>query len=77
MNDTYLANGGMFVPYQELEGPDAAARIDAYVRDLFESLGDRKSRMLFGTSCNWSPLGSYENLLSFFLAVRRYGQLRS
>ena len=75
MNDTYLANGGMFVPYQELTGPDAAGQIDTYVRDLFEFLGDRKSRMLFGTSCNWSPLGSYENLVAFLEAVKKYGTL--
>jgi hypothetical protein len=75
LDDTFLANGGMFVPYQELTGPDAARRIDAYVHELFESLGPRKRRMMFATSCNWSPLGPYENLVAFRDAVRRHGQL--
>lgn len=75
LDDGFLANGGMFVPYQELTGPDAARRIDTYVRELFESLGQRKSRMFFATSCNWSPLGPYENLVAFRDAVRKYGQL--
>jgi hypothetical protein len=31
--------------------------------------------MFFATSCNWSPLGPYENLVAFRDAVRKYGQL--
>jgi uroporphyrinogen-III decarboxylase len=75
MNDRYLMNGGMFVPFQELAGPDAAQEIDAYVRTLFASLGARKSRVLFATGCNWSPIAPVENLIAFRDAVRRYGNL--
>jgi len=75
MNDTYLVNGGMYVPYQELTGPTAAQQIDTFVHDLFESFGPLKNRVLFATGCNWSPLAPYENLVAFFEAVRKYGQL--
>jgi len=71
----YLATGGMFVPYQELEGEDAVIRINSYVRDLFAELGPAKARMIFSTSCNWSPLGSWKNLVAFRDAVIQYGML--
>ena len=71
----YLATGGMFVPYQELEGEDAQIRINSYVRDLFAELGPSKARMIFSTSCNWSPLGSWKNLVAFRDAVIQYGML--
>jgi len=65
----------MYVPYQELTGPTAAQQIDTFVHDLFESFGPLKNRVLFATGCNWSPLAPYENLVAFFEAVRKYGQL--
>jgi hypothetical protein len=69
----YLATGGMFVPYQELNTEDAAERINQYVCNLFAELGPAKSRLIFSTSCNWSPLGPWENLVAFRDAVRQYG----
>jgi len=71
----YIATGGMFVPYQELVGEDAITRINSYVRDLFAELGPAKARIFFSTSCNWSPLGSWKNLVAFRDAVLQYGML--
>ena len=71
----YLATGGMFVPYQELRGEDAVSRINDYVRNLFGELGPAKARLIFSTSCNWSPLGPWENLVAFRDAVQQYGSL--
>jgi uroporphyrinogen-III decarboxylase len=64
--------GGMSAPQQELYGPDAAAMIDHFVRELFASMGDKR-RFLFGSSCNTSPQTPYENLLNFRDAAWKYG----
>ncbi len=74
LSERLIVTGGMAAPQQELAGPRAAGQIDAYVRDLFASMGDKR-RFLFGSSCNTSPLTPYENLLSFRDAAWKYGQL--
>ena len=66
--------GGMTANEQEWTGPGTAERIDAFVRELFASLGDRH-RFLFGSSCNTSPNTPYENLLAFRDAAWKYGGL--
>ena len=66
--------GGMAAPQQELAGPHAAGQIDAYVRDLFASMGNKR-RFLFGSSCNTSPMTPYGNLLAFRDAAWKYGRL--
>jgi len=64
----------MAAPEQELAGPGAAGRLDAYVRELFASLGDKR-RFVFASSCNTSPRTPYENLLAFRDACWKYGRL--
>lgn len=66
--------GGMAPQEQILTGPTAGAQIDAYTRDLFASMGDKR-RFIFSSSCTTSPLCPYENLLAFRDAGLRYGQL--
>jgi uroporphyrinogen-III decarboxylase len=65
--------GGMAAPEQELDTPDAAERLDAYVCDTFASMGDMR-RFLFGSSCNTSPRTPYKNLLTFRDASWKYGR---
>lgn len=60
-SDKFIVCGGMAAPQQELRSAKAAAEIDAYVRDTFAALGDKR-RFLFGSSCNTSPLTPFENL---------------
>jgi uroporphyrinogen-III decarboxylase len=48
-------------------------RIDAFVRELFGSLGDRR-RFLFACGCNTSPHTPFENLLAFRDAAWKYGR---
>ena len=74
VSDRFIVCGGMAAPQQELRGANASAEIDAYVRDTFASLGDKR-RFLFGSSCNTSPLTPYENLIAFRDAAWRYGKL--
>jgi uroporphyrinogen-III decarboxylase len=74
LSERLIVCGGMAAPEQELAGPEAAQKIDAYVRDLFASMGDKR-RFLFGSSCNTSPMTPYENLLAFRDAAWTYGQL--
>jgi len=74
LNERLIVCGGMAAPEQELTGPDAAARIDAYVRDLFASMGDKR-RFVFGSGCNTSPRTPYSNLVAFRDAAWRYGKL--
>jgi hypothetical protein len=71
----YLVTGGMFVPYQELPEPDGSMKIRNYVRDLFNELGQSKDRLIFSTSCNWSPIAPWENLIAFRDAVMEFGTL--
>ncbi len=66
--------GGMAAPEQELDTPDAAERLDAYVRDTFASMGDLR-RFLFASSCNTSPRTPYQNLLAFRDAAWKYGRV--
>jgi hypothetical protein len=73
-SDQLIVCGGMDAPHQELRGAHASAELDAYVRDTFASMGDKR-RFLFGSSCNTSPLTPYENLISFRDAAWRYGKL--
>jgi len=74
LSDSLIVCGGMAAAQQELAGPDAAAQIDAYTRQLFQSMGDKR-RFLFGSSCNTSPRTPYENLLAFRDAAWAYGEL--
>ena len=74
LSEGLIVCGGMAAPQQELAGPRAADQIDAYVRGLFASMGDKR-RFLFGSSCNTSPMTPYENLLAFRDAAWKYGQL--
>ena len=74
LSEKLIVCGGMAAPEQELTGPDAGARIDAYVRDLFASMGD-KERFIFASSCNTSPRTPYANLVAFRDAARNYGRL--
>ena len=73
-SDQLIVCGGMDAPHHELRGAHASAELDAYVRDTFASMGDKR-RFLFGSSCNTSPLTPYENLISFRDAAWRYGKL--
>jgi len=75
MSDRLILCGGMTAVEQQWTGPDAATKIDAHVRDLFTSLGDRR-RFLFGSGCNTSPDTPYANLVAFRDAARKYGSLR-
>jgi hypothetical protein len=74
LSDRLIVCGGMAAPEQELQGPAAAERLDAYVRKAFASMGDMR-RFLFGSSCNTSPRAPYKNLLAFRDAAFRYGRL--
>ena len=74
LNDRLIVCGGMAAPEQELTGPGAAESLDAYVRALFASLGDKR-RFIFASSCNTSPLTPYENLVAFRDACWKYGGL--
>jgi hypothetical protein len=73
LSDQLIICGGMAAPEQEYAGPDAATHLDAYVRTLFTSLGDKR-RFLFGSSCNTSPRTPYGNMVAFRDAAWRYGQ---
>ncbi len=73
-SERLIVCGGMAAPQQELRGPGAAAELDAFVRETFAAMGDKR-RFLFGSSCNTSPLTPYANLLAFRDAAWRYGQL--
>ena len=64
----------MAAPEQELTGPDATARIGAYVATLFASMGDRR-RFIFASSCNTSPRAPYANLVAFRDAAWEHGKL--
>jgi hypothetical protein len=65
--------GGMTANEQEWHGTGTAERIDAFVRDLFGSLGDRR-RFLFASGCNTSPSAPFENLVAFRDAAWKYGR---
>ena len=72
-SDRLILCGGMTANEQEWTGPDTTERIDAFVRDLFASLGDRR-RFLFGSGCNTSPQTPFANLIAFQDSAKRYGQ---
>ena len=72
LSNELIICGGMAAPEQELRGPDTPEKIDAYVRDLFATMGEKK-RFLFGSSCNTSPATPLENLLVFRDAAWKYG----
>jgi len=74
LSDKLVVSGGMAAPEQELKGPDAAKRIDAYVRGLFASMGNRR-RFIFNSSCSTSPRTPYSNLVAFRDAAWKYGIL--
>jgi hypothetical protein len=74
LSERLVVCGGMAAPQQELNTPDAAERLDVYVRDLFAAMGDKR-RFLFASSCNTSPRTPYQNLLSFRDAAWKYGLL--
>ena len=74
LSDKLIICGGMAAPEQELVGLDAAQQIRAHVRQLFESMGDKR-RFLFGSSCNTSPRTPFENLLAFRDAAWEYGSI--
>jgi len=74
LDERLIICGGMAAPEQELTGPGTAERLDAYVRGLFGSLGDKR-RFVFGSSCNTSPRTPYENLLAFRDASWKYGKV--
>ncbi|MBI5650169.1 MAG: hypothetical protein HZC40_06970 [Chloroflexi bacterium] len=71
--DRFTVNGGMDVAHLEIE-EDAEARLHAYVRELFNSMGD-KSHFVFASSCTTSPLTPWENLVYLRDAAREYGQM--
>jgi hypothetical protein len=72
LNERLIVCGGMTVHEQEWTGPDAVARIDRHVRDLFASLGDKR-RFLFASGCNSSPRMPFENLIAFRNAALTHG----
>ena len=74
LSERLIVCGGMTAREQEWTGPDAGARIDRHVRDLFASLGDKR-RFLFASGCNSSPQMPFENLLAFRDAAWKYGSL--
>jgi hypothetical protein len=74
LSNRLIVCGGMAAPEQELTGPDAAERLDAYVQTLFASMGDKR-RFIFASSCNTSPRTPYANLLAFRDACWRHGVL--
>ena len=69
----FTVNGGMSATQQEI-AQDAEAKIHAYTRRLFESMGDKR-HFIFASSCNTSPLTPWENLLYFRDAALAYGRL--
>jgi hypothetical protein len=76
LSDRLIVCGGMTAHEQEWTGPEAAARIERHVRDLFASLGDRR-RFLFASGCNTSPRTPFANLLAFRDAALKHGQFHS
>jgi hypothetical protein len=74
LDERLILCGGMAAPEQELTGPATAAKLDAYVRELFASLGEKR-RFVFASSCNTSPRAPYENLLAFRDASWKYGKV--
>ena len=73
LSEKLIVCGGMAAPEQERGGPDAAARIDAYVAGLFATMGDKR-RFIFASSCNTSPRTPYANLVAFRDAAWKYGK---
>jgi len=71
--DGFTLNGGMDPPHQELD-ENAGPVLRGYVRDLFNSLEDKR-HFIFASSCNTSPLTPWENLLHFRDAAREYGRV--
>jgi uroporphyrinogen-III decarboxylase len=70
--DGFTLNGGMDPPHQELA--DGAPALRNYVRDLMESIEDKR-HFIFASSCNTSPLTPWENLLAFRDGAREYGRV--
>jgi hypothetical protein len=69
----FTLNGGMDAAHQELT-EDAQPALHTYVRDLFQSLDDKR-HFIFASSCNTSPLTPWENLLYFRDYAREYGRI--
>ena len=74
LSERLIVCGGMTAREQEWTAPEAVARIDRHVRDLFASLGDKR-RFLFASGCNSSPQMPFENLIAFRDAALKYGPL--
>jgi uroporphyrinogen-III decarboxylase len=70
----FVLQGGMTYTEEEMKGPDARERIFAAVRDLFETLPDKR-RFVFSSGCCLSPKASYENVLALRDACWAYGRI--
>jgi len=73
LSERLIVCGGMTATEQEWHGPGTRARIEAYVRETFASLGDKR-RFLFASGCNTSPRTPWENLLAFRDACWEHGK---
>ncbi len=69
----FVLQGGMTYTEEEMKGSDARGRIFASVRDLFETLPDKR-RFVFSSGCCLSPRSSYENILALRDACWEYGR---
>jgi uroporphyrinogen-III decarboxylase len=70
--DRFTVDGGMDTVHLELT-QDAEARLHAYTRELFASMGDGR-HFIFASSCSTPPLTPWSNLLHFRDAAREYGR---
>ncbi len=75
ISDSFIANGGMTVHVLEKEGPDAAARIDGFTRELFASIRPSAHRFLYSSGCNTSIRTPLDNLKYWRDAVWKHGGL--
>jgi hypothetical protein len=72
--ESFTVNGGMDTSHQEITQV-AEARLHAYTRALFESMGDKR-HFIYASSCNTSPLTRCQNLVTLRDAARECGQVK-
>ncbi len=69
----FTVNGGMDTSHLEIRD-NAEQEITGYVRQLFESMGDKR-HFIFASSCTTPLATPWENLVCFRDAAREYGAL--
>ena len=73
LGSRFVLQGGMTFFEEELHVLNAREKIFEHVKNLFDSLSNKKA-FIFGSGCCTSPRASYENLLSLRDACWKYGK---